>query len=505
MKRVLARLDNQLVHTPHTFILISPLAEGADRIAAIEVLDWHGAEKVEQQALEVILPLPREEYLRDFGTQKSVNEFNLLLDRAASVQTLDSAEGRPAAYDQAGRNVVDHCEILIAVWDGKPAAGQGGTAEVVEYARAIGRSIVWINSENGKIIEIRNQDCAFESLEYLEAYNRKKLDSAQVHSAVTDQLIHIQERAEASGLGSDTLRPFLDHLLPQFVRADLLAQHYQNNYKRAGIMVYVLAAVAVATVTTQTLFFPQLPQLLWFEVAEIGLILTLLWATRANDWHRQWIDYRFLAERLRAMIFLGAAGVEFEPPRVPVHLRLSHHPENWLVRAMDWIWKTRHPVAIDGPLSFEPLKKFLLAAWIDDQRIFYAKTGTRYENRHRNLAIFGEVLFFITLVVAGAHAAGIGELVLPAPLMTANLFPSIAIIFPSIGAALGSIQAYREYLRNAERYHHMARYLSLLGDQIQKAKDVETLISLLKQANEVMMIENQDWRVLILTHELRPA
>jgi polyphosphate kinase 2 (PPK2 family) len=39
------------------------------------------------------------------------------------------------AYLAAGRWIVDHADRLVAVWDGRPARGRGGTAEVVAYAR----------------------------------------------------------------------------------------------------------------------------------------------------------------------------------------------------------------------------------------------------------------------------------------------------------------------------------------------------------------------------------
>ena len=45
----------------------------------------------------------------------------------------------------AGKSIVDSCEMLIAIWDGKPARGLGGTGDVVRYARKTGKavSIVW--------------------------------------------------------------------------------------------------------------------------------------------------------------------------------------------------------------------------------------------------------------------------------------------------------------------------------------------------------------------------
>jgi hypothetical protein len=36
-------------------------------------------------------------------------------------------------------------ELMMAVWDGQPADGHGGTGDVVERARALGRpvTVVW--------------------------------------------------------------------------------------------------------------------------------------------------------------------------------------------------------------------------------------------------------------------------------------------------------------------------------------------------------------------------
>jgi len=502
VKGVLARLDGILHHTPHSFVVVSPLAESADRIVATEVLAWHIPEGADKPSLEVVLPLPKEDYLRDFAAQKSVDEFNALVATATSTRTLDPAATRTAAYEQVGRYVVDHCDVLIAIWDGKPAGGQGGTAEIVEYARKIGRSFFWINLENGKIKEERNADRILESLNYLDAYNGEELNDQKNGSAIEAQYRILEKPAKESGLGSDLLEPLRQHLLPQFVRADLLAQRYQYRYTRAGTSVYALAALAVATVTIQTLFFPQFFQLLWLEVAEIALILLLLWANHVGDWHRKWIDYRFLAERLRAALLLCVAGIECDLPKPPPHLRLSHRPDDWMIRAFAWIWKSRPQAQPSRGIPLESLKDFLLAAWVGDQCSFYVKTGERHGKRHWLLARTGEALFGLTLLAAGVHAAGLGDWFLPYPPLHPGVLPSAAIILPTIGAALGGIRVHREYLRNTERYSHMARHLSTLGEQIKQAVDLQALTNLLEKANEVMLLENQDWRVLILSQEL---
>lgn len=151
VKRVLSKLDKKLSFKPHTFIVISPLAEGADRLVAREILSWDT--NGEKPVLEAVLPLPEEDYLNDFATPMSKEEFKELLTRAKSVVVLNKTASRNAAYEQVGHYVVDNCDLLIAIWDGKSSVGQGGTAEIVEYARNTGRHIFWINSYDGSIRE----------------------------------------------------------------------------------------------------------------------------------------------------------------------------------------------------------------------------------------------------------------------------------------------------------------------------------------------------------------
>ena len=43
-----------------------------------------------------------------------------------------------------GRATVAHCDVLIAVWDGKPPRGRGGTGEVVQLALTRGTAIVHV-------------------------------------------------------------------------------------------------------------------------------------------------------------------------------------------------------------------------------------------------------------------------------------------------------------------------------------------------------------------------
>ena len=111
---------------------VSSLADGADQLFAAHVLAAGGT-------LEVVLP-----YANYTAGRRSA--FTGFVRAAASVTTLPYPEASEQAYLAAGQAVVDRCDHLFAVWDGRPARGLGGTADIVAYARASGRpvTVLWV-------------------------------------------------------------------------------------------------------------------------------------------------------------------------------------------------------------------------------------------------------------------------------------------------------------------------------------------------------------------------
>ncbi|GAA2780236.1 hypothetical protein GCM10010505_05940 [Kitasatospora aburaviensis] len=64
--------------------------------------------------------------------------YDRLLSRAAEVHRTGMTASDSAAHMAGSEVLVGHSEVLLAVWDGKPAWGYGGTADVVDYARRCG-------------------------------------------------------------------------------------------------------------------------------------------------------------------------------------------------------------------------------------------------------------------------------------------------------------------------------------------------------------------------------
>ena len=113
------------------------LAAGADQLFARLLVETHG---------ELRVIVPSSNYDQTFSDDRlALQQFRDLLQKAREVELLPFDHPTEEAFFAAGRRVVDCSDCLIAIWDGKPARGLGGTADVVSYARAAGKdvTVVW--------------------------------------------------------------------------------------------------------------------------------------------------------------------------------------------------------------------------------------------------------------------------------------------------------------------------------------------------------------------------
>jgi hypothetical protein len=114
---------------------LSCLADGADQIFARAVLDAGGC-------LEAIVPAAA---YRDGLPEEARAEYDSLIVAATGITRLDFSESTSEAHMAASQVMLADADRLYAVWDGKPARGYGGTADVVADAkqRGIPVTVIW--------------------------------------------------------------------------------------------------------------------------------------------------------------------------------------------------------------------------------------------------------------------------------------------------------------------------------------------------------------------------
>ncbi|MEU2222260.1 hypothetical protein [Streptomyces sp. NPDC018347] len=115
-------------YDPGELVGVSCIADGPDSWFAETVLRHRGR-------LEVVIPATEYRHgLPDWHHPV----YDRLVSRAADVHHTGITASTPEAHQAGSEILVGLVDELIAVWDGKPARGYGGTADVVAYAQRTG-------------------------------------------------------------------------------------------------------------------------------------------------------------------------------------------------------------------------------------------------------------------------------------------------------------------------------------------------------------------------------
>ncbi|GAA2618754.1 hypothetical protein [Streptomyces axinellae] len=122
-------------YDPAELLGVRCLADGPDTWFAEAVLDSGGR-------IEVVVPA---EQYREGLPESHRATYDELLARASEVHHTGMRASTSQAHMAGSEILVGLVDRLVAVWDGQPARGYGGTADVVTYARRTGVpvDVVW--------------------------------------------------------------------------------------------------------------------------------------------------------------------------------------------------------------------------------------------------------------------------------------------------------------------------------------------------------------------------
>jgi hypothetical protein len=480
-------------------VAVSSLAEGADRLVARELLAEPHA------SLEAILPMARSAYTEDFGSAQSKAEFRRLLGLARQVRQAPGHPIRPEAYEWSGRRVVDRCDALIAVWDGQPASGRGGTAEIVQYARERSVPLVWVHTRGDPPVTAELHDdservrAIREAVRDLREYNQSEIAAAQFEANVQTQRKYLGLDTSPRPPGQALAQAREDvaaWLIPFLVRADFLAVRVQRRFRNLSTAMFAMAAAAVAVVAVQTNFFPSKEWLVGLEVLLLAVLLAIPLLRNRMRLHERWTSYRFLAERLRSAYFLTLSGTGERRQEPDQSASFSDPTVAWIERALAQIMASRPHVAL-APSQVIPVRGYLSNCWIGGQVQYHHDRARKSSTWEVWLRRATAVLFAITLVSAVLHAFGLG----PRLHLAAGLVV-LSLSVPAAGAALHGIGTQHEYSRHAQRCRRMVAQLRQLQAQMSEAQSLPQIRQIAANVERSMREESNDWFGVMRFHDI---
>lgn len=317
--------------------VMSPLAEGADRVVAKVALAL---------GLELIAPLPmgRGEYCKDFETAASRAEFEELCSQASQVLELPpKTDDRDRLYAQLGVFLSAHCHILLAIWDGKLGTALGGTGQVVRFhhdnvmdgyvSPMVTAQQMLVDDESDLVFHIvcsrdrENGEPApglepFETCWFTKSITEPRSESLpeqhrrifQRSNEFSRDAVRFGDQIDAEGWSLIEGVPERD--LPYgattidrlFRAADWMAIHYQRRTLLVLRIAHVLAfAMGLLFILYSDLWAER--YLMSVFLVCFGFAAAVQYTARRRGWHRKYLDYRTLAEGLRVQFYWAAANV----------------------------------------------------------------------------------------------------------------------------------------------------------------------------------------------------
>jgi hypothetical protein len=498
--------------TPVRVTVLSSLADGADQLVAREALDLPATSGVE---LHAVLPISLERYREDLANPE---RFEDLWRRASRRTQMPHVDRRAAAYDSAGRFIVDNSDVVIALWDGYPSAREGGTAKTVEYAREQKVCVLVVptgrtnhpdrapRSGPGGSDPWRGLAPAEEAFDFIAKYNERPASDPRFERALANG------RARLSAVVAGSIRSEYEVVaawaLPHLVRANYLALRYQWWYKRLGEMLYLFAALAVTAVASQSQFGGA-TQLALLEVVFMLLILGMYLLAKCWRLQDRWLGYRSLAEAFRSGMFIALTGIAGRPAGVgdgvvelttlAEAVELDDIRETWYQRAFSEAWSRRPSVEID-PSMAEALQRFLVDGWIQGQIDYHSDAVSRFRNARGRLTFALFVLFGVTIAAGVLHGFG---------LVDGGSWPHtlvfLAVALPGFGAALVGIRDLRQYAIHEHRSSRTAERLKRLKRERQSQSGLLAVRRLAKATQFVIDVESHDWSGVVEFQRLEIA
>jgi hypothetical protein len=441
---------------PGDWIGLSSVAKGGDQLFVEQVLkvglSWHA-----------ILPLPLHEFRQDFSPE-DWPAAERLLARADHLLVINQNGSREDAYLDCGMETVAAADVLIALWDGEPARGKGGTADVVDYARSIGKPMLVLDATT---LAVRREnwgtlDQGNAALADLNRLPEARTGYSENPFKAPDSIYRFQQKCDAAASRG----------APQFRRLIV-----------STVVLHVLATIIAAAALAFDLDYPLLP---WAKLlcllGALGVAIVL--GRRAHS-HSSWVRCRLAAEVCRSA--LATWGL---PQAAPLFQDLNPSIISGLTRSLHILHSRSHAAQ---PVAMSDFKRIYLDQRIDDQLGYYRRQEARALPLFSRLKAGFWVATILALLCTLAYAVA-PTLHLQTPEWAqSSVFHFLPIVLPVIAAAFISMISINDLQRRVSRYREMKLMLMDGRKQVMYAQTWNSLERVVLRTERALLQEVLEW------------
>ncbi len=438
---------------------VSSAASGGDQLFAESCLELG-------IPLRILLPRPAEQFRADFDDaswQRTVR----IMENAVSVEVTGRNESRNEQFYDCGIQTVAESQLLVALWNGLPSRGAGGTQEMVAYARKIGHPIAWIHSETGE-------------LQFFNKEALKLIDS----SAELEFLNGLPDGDVA--LPSTSSRALAQAWLD---KNDVNANRFAPQARRVASIpiVYTAAAAVMAGVA------PEVPGAApWLAIsAALGIIALAFPAVlRVHARQGLWARTRVAAEITRSVL------VTWRTPR-PYEV-IGSEAAPWLtgiLRALNFL-KMEDNHGVETPLS--DFKQEYRRDRVAHQIEYFSSQAQKAARQERRYGSIGWICGAIATLIAVACLSGglqwLADHGFPGHDWLAFLMSALF----EVSTMAGAFAAMKDCARRRRRYHELSHALRRWDTQLEALNTWNSVLHVVDRIERALIVELFEWRSLVL-------
>lgn len=260
----------------------------------------------------------------------------------------------------------------------------------------------------------------------------------------------------------------------KFNNYDSKAIEEQKEYKRYGSSIFIISFIMLTMIAFASIFYNHIPAVVFiFEIAFLILILILFSKSRKNESHKNWINNRLKAEKLRILKFSLLGGVS-------IVLEEEEFYKSYLDAAEQEV----------NSLNIDDVIEYLDLEWLKDQNEHHHNKLNDYEKKERLIKSCIGIAFAGAIVVAILHLTIVGEL-------ASKILTFLTIFLPFLGATLVGINSQREFGAIALNSKVMIEKIPKFRSDLEKINNYNELNKFIKDVVIFFDTELLRWEILI--------
>ena len=389
------------------------------------------------------------------------------MEKAISIEVTGEPESQSDQYYDCGIQTVAESQLLVALWDGLPARGAGGTQEMVSYARKTGHPIAWIHSETGELQWI-NKD-------------------ALGHIDSSDELEFLNQLPDVGvALPAASSRALAQAWLD---KADENANRFAPQARRvASIPIVYTAAAAVMSGVA-----PEIPGAApWLAIsAALGVVaLALPAALRVHVRQALWARTRTAAEITRSVL------VTWRTPRAYEVIGAEVAP--WLsgiLRSLNYL-KMEDNHRIEIPLSDfkQEYRRDRVAHQID----YFSRQARKAERQERRYGAVGWICGVLATLIAVACLSGGLQWLADHGFSGRQWLAFLMSSLFEVATMAGAFAAMKDCARRRRRYRELSQALARWDTQLEALNTWNSVLRVVERIERALIVELFEWRSLVL-------